>query len=151
MIHENSSQAETHGMKLYSITYSTWNNSFSDLNRHNILAVGNGAEDAIQRTKEMVERDARDFRAEEISDVMGFRIYTGASIGQDRMDTPVERFTGAVRLTIVTARLLSPLRTNVWSRSGANWDWEILRRQPLMIFNSPHPVWRSSFPWMPSR
>ena len=109
MIHENSSQAETHGIKLYSVTYSTWNSSFSDLNRHSILAVGNGAEDAIQRTKEMVERDARDFRAEEISDVMGFRIYTGASIGQERMGTPVEQFTGAVRLTLVTAKQSCPL------------------------------------------
>ena len=109
MIHENRGQIETHGMKLYSVTYSTWNGSFSGLNRHSILAVGNGAEDAIQRTKEMVERDARDFRAEEISDVMGFRIYTGASIGQDRMDTPAEQFTGAVRLTLVTEKQNCPL------------------------------------------
>lgn len=51
MIHENSSQAETHGMKLYSVTYSTWNGSFSELNHHNILAVGNGAEDGVRRTE----------------------------------------------------------------------------------------------------
>ena len=109
MIHENSGQAEMHGMKLYSVTYSTWNGSFSDLNRHNVLAVGNGAEDAIQRTKEMVERDARDFRAEEISDVMGFRIYTEAGIRQGGMDTPAEQFTGAVRLMLVTAKQSCPL------------------------------------------
>ena len=50
--HESGSQTGATGMKLYSVAYSTWNSSFSDLNRHNILAVGTGAEEAIQRAKQ---------------------------------------------------------------------------------------------------
>lgn len=61
-------------LKLYSVTYNTWNTSFSSLKSNNILAVGAGAEDAIRRTKEIVAQDARDFEAAEITNVMGFKI-----------------------------------------------------------------------------
>ena len=42
-------------LKLYSVTYNTWNMYFSDLIPNDMLAVGTDPEDAIQRTKEMVE------------------------------------------------------------------------------------------------
>ncbi len=63
-------------LKLYSVTYNTWNMYFSDLIPNDMLAVGTDPEDAIERTKEMVEKDARDFQAKEITNVMGFQIVT---------------------------------------------------------------------------
>ena len=72
--HKSGNQTGIPSMELYSVAYSTWNSSFSDLNRHNILAVGTGAEEAIQRAKETVEKNAMDFQAQEIKDVMGFKI-----------------------------------------------------------------------------
>lgn len=61
-------------MKLYEVTFKTWNGSFSDLNSNRMLAVGGSPEDAIRRAKERTDGDARDFRATEISDVMGYKI-----------------------------------------------------------------------------
>lgn len=65
-------------MKLYEVTYKTWNMYFSDLNSQRMLAVGKDSEDAIQRAKRRAEKDARDFRASEIAEVMGHRIRVSA-------------------------------------------------------------------------
>ena len=65
-------------MKLYEVTYKTWNMYFSDLNNQRMLAVGKDSEDAIQRAKRHAEKDARDFRASEIAEVMGHRIRVSA-------------------------------------------------------------------------
>lgn len=114
--YESGSQTGVPGMKLYSVAYSTWNSSFSDLNRHNILAVGTGAEDAIQRAKETVEKDAMDFRAQEITDVMGFKIVPlGDGPSEDLLIQPGFAGDSAVQapeiisLTLATAKQRCPL------------------------------------------
>lgn len=65
-------------MKLYEVTYKTWNMNFSNLNSQRMLAIGNNPEDAIQRAKERTEKDARDFRASEIAEVMGYKVRVSA-------------------------------------------------------------------------
>lgn len=65
-------------MKLYEVTYKTWNMYFSGLDSQRMLAVGNNSEDAIRRAKERTEKDARDFRAFEIAEVMGCKIRVSA-------------------------------------------------------------------------
>lgn len=114
--HESGSQTGATGMKLYSVAYSTWNSSFSDLNRHNILAVGTGAEEAIQRAKEIVEKDAVDFRAQEITNVMGFKIVPlgdGLSEGRlaqsDLAGNSAGQTTGEISLTLAAAEQCCPL------------------------------------------
>lgn len=61
-------------MKLYRIAYRTWNMTFSGLIDREMMSVGNNAEEAINRVKSVVDRDARDFKAEEISKVFGYDI-----------------------------------------------------------------------------
>ena len=61
-------------MKLYNIKYKVWNNSFSGLNGHEKLSVGENKNEAIDRVKEIVDKDARNFDAEEISSIFGYRI-----------------------------------------------------------------------------
>ena len=61
-------------MKLYEVTYKTWNIHFSGLDSQRMLAVGNSPEDAIRRAKKHAEKDARDFQASEIAEVMGYKI-----------------------------------------------------------------------------
>lgn len=91
-------------LKLYSVTYNTWNMYFSDLIPNDMLAVGTDPEDAIQRTKEMVEKDARDFEAKEITNVMGFKI---APLGED---APVQAETPRMMLlTLKTSERSCPL------------------------------------------
>ena len=91
-------------LKLYSVTYNTWNMYFSDLIPNDMLAVGTDPEDAIQRTKELVEKDARDFEAKEITNVMGFKI---APLGED---APVQAETPRMMLlTLKTSERSCPL------------------------------------------
>lgn len=61
-------------MKLYNVKYKVWNNSFSGLNEHEKLSVGKNKKEAIDRVKEIVDKDARNFDAEEISSIFGYRI-----------------------------------------------------------------------------
>ncbi len=114
--HEAGNHAETLDMKLYSVAYSTWNGSFSDLNRHNILAVGTGAEEAIQRAKETVEKDAMDFRVQEITNVMGFKIVPlgdglseGLLIQSDLAGDSAGQMTGEISLALAAAEQCCPL------------------------------------------
>ena len=65
-------------MKLYEVTYKTWDMYSSSLDSQRMLAVGNSPEDAIRRAKRRTEKDARDFRASEIAEVMGYKIRIGA-------------------------------------------------------------------------
>ncbi len=67
-------------MKLYTVTYHTWNGSFSGLNYNEMLAVGTDPDDAINRVKARVDKDARDFSAFEIKTVMGCDVYVSDPI-----------------------------------------------------------------------
>lgn len=71
-------------MKLYEVTYYTWNMYFSDLDRCRMFAVGKSSEDAIQRAKKRAERGARDFRATEITKVMGYEVQVCSSAKQKK-------------------------------------------------------------------
>lgn len=62
-------------MKLYKVKYKTWNMFFSDLIDRERLSVGYNEEEAINRIKDIVDRDARDFEAIEIKDVFGYNIF----------------------------------------------------------------------------
>ncbi len=64
-------------MKLYEVTYYTWNTSFSDLVLRKTLSVGFAESDAIDRARNSIDIDSRNFEAHEISEVMGFPIYVG--------------------------------------------------------------------------
>lgn len=66
--------------KLYQVSYRVWNSSFSDLNQRERLSVGEDETEAIERVKQTVVKDARDFSAREISNVFGYAI---------RVDSPV--------------------------------------------------------------
>ncbi len=61
-------------MKLYEVKYKVWNSIFSDLQQCKMLSVGNDREEAISKVKEYVDKDARDFMAEEIIEVFGYKI-----------------------------------------------------------------------------
>lgn len=61
-------------MKLYQVKYGVWNHSFSKLSPGEQLSVGNDETEAIARIKEVVDKDARDFSAQEISSVFGFEL-----------------------------------------------------------------------------
>ena len=61
-------------MKLYKVKYKTWDMFFSHLYDHEMLSVGKNEEDAINRVKTVVEKDARDFEAIKIKSVFGHNI-----------------------------------------------------------------------------
>lgn len=64
-------------MKLYQVGYYAFNDSFSDMKFYHMLAVGTSSEDAIERAKKVAPKEARDFRAYPVYDVMGYRIRVG--------------------------------------------------------------------------
>lgn len=61
-------------MKLYSVSYREWDMFFSNLNDCRKLSVGENKEEAIERVKQVVAKDARDFKACEIKAVFGHKI-----------------------------------------------------------------------------
>ena len=61
-------------MKLYSVSYREWDMFFSNLNDCRKLSVGENKEDAIERVKQVVAKDARDFNVCEIKTVFGHKI-----------------------------------------------------------------------------
>ena len=89
MIHENDTPNGPRSLKLYSVAFFTWNESFSNLDRHDVLAVGYEMKDAIQRVKEAAERDAGDFTATEITDVMGFKISAVEGLEEKYVETSI--------------------------------------------------------------
>ena len=89
MIHEHDTPNGPRSLKLYSVAFFTWNESFSNLDRHDVLAVGYEMKDAIQRVKEAAERDARDFTATEITDVVGFKISAVEGLEEKSVETSI--------------------------------------------------------------
>jgi len=61
-------------LKLYRVTYKVWNSTFSDLLPREELSIGVHGEDAIRRLREKTDKDARDFDAREIKEVLGHRV-----------------------------------------------------------------------------
>ena len=62
-------------MKLWKIKYTCYNKNYTRLRNPEILSVGKTAEEAIAKAIESgLEYDARNFKAEEISNVFGFKI-----------------------------------------------------------------------------
>lgn len=61
-------------MKLYKVKYKVWDMFFSKLYDREKLSVGKDKEEAIDRVKDIVDKDARDFEAEEIESVFGYDI-----------------------------------------------------------------------------
>lgn len=61
-------------MKLYLIKYKEWNMFFSDMYDRQMLSVGKNEREAIWRVKRVVVKDAREFEAEEISEIFGHKI-----------------------------------------------------------------------------
>lgn len=71
-------------MKLYNVTYRQWNDSFSDMYDCEELSVGNTPEEAIEKVKNNVEKDARDFEAEDISKVFGYYVIISNNQEQEK-------------------------------------------------------------------
>lgn len=61
-------------MKLYRVTYGEWNSTFSDLIPRQMLSVGKDEEEAIANAKAEAASGARDFKAREVTEVMGHKI-----------------------------------------------------------------------------
>lgn len=61
-------------MKLYSVSYREWDMFFSNLIDCTKLSVGENKDEAIERVKQVVAKDARDFKACKIKAVFGHKI-----------------------------------------------------------------------------
>ena len=61
-------------MKLYKVTYKIWNVYAFETIKRERLSIGTDAEDAIARIKANESVSARDFVAEEITEVFGHKI-----------------------------------------------------------------------------
>lgn len=61
-------------MNLYRVEYREWNTYFSDMYKCEQLSVGENEQEAIDRVKEVVAKDARFFEAEKISNVFGYKV-----------------------------------------------------------------------------
>ena len=61
-------------MKLYKVKYKIWAPYFSEVIRRERLSIGANAEEAIARIKDNESISARDFVAEEITEVFGHKI-----------------------------------------------------------------------------
>lgn len=61
-------------MKLYRVEYKVWDMFCSKLYDREKLSVGKNKEEAIDRVRDIVDKDARDFNAEEIESVFGYNI-----------------------------------------------------------------------------
>ena len=60
--------------KLYKVKYKVWNTSFSDLYDREMLSIGSDEEEAINRVGGVAPIDARDFIAEEITEIFGHTV-----------------------------------------------------------------------------
>ena len=61
-------------MKLYKINYKVWSVYFPEVLYKETFSVGNNEEEAIERVRKNSGADAREFKAEVISEVFGYRI-----------------------------------------------------------------------------
>lgn len=76
-------------MKLYLVKYGVWNRGFSRMSPRERLSVGNDETEAIARIKEIVDKDARCFSAQEITSVFGYKINVKElAVAQDVEDEP---------------------------------------------------------------
>lgn len=64
-------------LRLFKVTYREWNHTFSGKNWREMLAVGRDAEDAISRARKEADKDATDFEAWKITNIMGYKIAVG--------------------------------------------------------------------------
>ena len=60
-------------LRLFKVTYKEWNHTFSGKNWREMLAVGRDAKDAISRARKEADKDATDFEAWEITNIMGYK------------------------------------------------------------------------------
>ena len=68
-------------LRLFKVTYTEWNHTFSGKNRREMLAVGR---DAISRARKEADKDATDFEAWEITNIMGYKIAVGEKVLQKK-------------------------------------------------------------------
>lgn len=77
-------------MNLYRVEYREWNTYFSDMYKCEQLSVGKTEQEAIDRVKEVVAKDARFFEAEKISNVFGYKVLfdddTAQVLNEDKID-----------------------------------------------------------------
>ena len=68
-------------LRLFKVTYTEWNHTFSGKNRREMLAVGR---DAISRARKEADKDVTDFEAWEITNIMGYKIAVGEKVLQKK-------------------------------------------------------------------
>ena len=61
-------------LKLYRVEYETWDTFFSETYNYEMLSIGRNEEEAIERVKSVVAKDARGFSAKEITKVFDHAI-----------------------------------------------------------------------------
>ena len=71
-------------LRLFKVTYREWNHTFSGKNWREMLAVGRDAKDAITRARKEADKDATDFEAWEITNIMGYKIAVGEKVLQKK-------------------------------------------------------------------
>lgn len=78
-------------MNLYKVTYREWNGSFSDMYDCEELSVGESEKEAIERVKKIAGNDARDFEAERITKVFGYKVTFNGGNTQNIDEEPCEK------------------------------------------------------------
>ena len=68
-------------LRLFKVTYTEWNHTFSGKNRREMLAVGR---DAISRARKEADKDVTDFEAWVITIIMGYKIAVGEKVLQKK-------------------------------------------------------------------
>ena len=68
-------------LRLFKVTYTEWNHTFSGKNRREMLAVGR---DAISRARKEADKDVTDFEAWVITNIMGYKIAVGEKVLQKK-------------------------------------------------------------------
>lgn len=61
-------------MKLFKINYKVWSVYFPEALYRETFSIGNNEEEAIERVKKNCGADAREFKAEAINEVFGYKI-----------------------------------------------------------------------------
>lgn len=79
-------------LRLFKVTYREWNHTFSGKNWREMLAVGRDAEDAISRARKEADKDATDFEAWEITNIMGYKIAVGEKVLQKKANKKKNSF-----------------------------------------------------------
>ena len=61
-------------MKLYKVNYIIWSVYAPEVIHKETFSVGNNEDEAIERVKRNCGPDARDFKAQEVNEVFGYKI-----------------------------------------------------------------------------